>query len=193
MQNQDSVLLFLETMRGLSIHESPELSEASIYRLIKSAIHLRSLNLNGCDHVLDYASLKTILGNCNYLENLNLHNCPILDDEGLELIADQCPFLRSLDIGHCIQITDSGIETLSVTCSRITNLDLAFCIKITDRGMTSVAKNLKNLKHLNITGCDNISESTFKHLKDYNANVVCIAIESSWNTDRNNISSSDFQ
>ena len=163
-------------MRGLSIHDSPELSETSIDRLIKSAIHLRSLNLNGCDHVLHYASLKIILDNCNYLENLNLHNCPILDDVGLELIADQCPFLRSLNIGHCIQITDSGIEALSVTCSRMINLDLAFCIKITDRGMTSIAKNLKNLKHLNITGCENISESTFKHLSDCNENVVCIAI-----------------
>ena len=180
-------------MRGLSIHNSPELSETSIYRLIESVIHLRSLNVNGCDHVLHYPSLKIILENCNYLENLHLHNCSMLDDEGLKLIARQCPFLRSLDIGHCIQITDLGIEELSATCSRIIHLDLAFCIKITERGMTSIAKNLKNLKRLNITGCDNLNESTFEHLRDYNENVAYVEIESSRNTDRIDILKPDFQ
>ena len=165
-----------EAMRGLTILGNTEMSESSLRKLIETGIYIRSLNVSGCGHVLEYSGFKAIFENCNYLENLNLNTCHMLDDEGLKLIADHCSFLISIDIGHCILTTDVGIEVLSVSCSRIKCLNMQFCSNVTDRGMTSIAKNLKNLQHLNIMGCENISDKTLIYLGDYCKNLMHLNI-----------------
>jgi F-box and leucine-rich repeat protein 14 len=112
------------------------------------------------------------------LVNLDLQECPSIEDSGVEHLAArvrlltfrltssritdrsmaaiaQWPRLRNLSIAHSTGISDAGLKSL-LSCASLKILDLGGCTGVTDAGLKSLA-SLRDLQQLNLERCPEVS------------------------------------
>ncbi|CAG2054099.1 unnamed protein product [Timema podura] len=87
---------------------------------------LVKLNLTFCVF-FGNEDLRDILEYSPNLEELNLHGCETITDDGLEFVY-KCPQLRRLNVAYCYGLTDISINYIT-SCSKLTYLNLQ-CVKV---------------------------------------------------------------
>ncbi|CUG02955.1 receptor-type protein kinase, putative [Bodo saltans] len=91
------------TLRVLDAAQSSLTSEGAAS--IKQLIRLTSLDLSGCTHVVDSATLCGIVSSCSHLISLSLYGCDSVTDDVVKVICSSLPRLESLNLGRCVSIT----------------------------------------------------------------------------------------
>lgn len=86
------------------------------------------------------------------LEELNLSNCPMINDDALKELSS-LQKLHTLDISHCKSVTDTGIIYLKNTKSLL-RLFLDYCNLVGDEAFTSGFQNLREIGVIGIGGTD---------------------------------------
>ena len=91
----------------LDISRCLEINDAGIAALIEhSGKTLVTLNINSVDKDLTEEGLKSIAGNCDLLERLDLGFVRAVDDFLLKDIMDKCPSLKWVSVFGCNRVTD---------------------------------------------------------------------------------------
>ncbi|KAL0384787.1 UNVERIFIED_CONTAM: hypothetical protein Sradi_2873000 [Sesamum radiatum] len=146
-----------------------DLSDAAILAISDSCRDLLCLKLECCnllsERSLDYIGLRCIL-----LEEVDLTDCPGINDIGLNYLS-KCSGLVSLKLGLCTNISDKGcteigddgLAALSCGCKKLQKLILSYCDKVTDRGMECLS-SLEELSDLELRGLPNITGTGLRKL-----------------------------
>ena len=182
-----------EKLEHLSIAGCKSLSSCDLTSFFKTtgAKHLKSLDMQDCDHMCD-CSIEVISNmKLEHLEYLNLNFCVSITDKGLQAIADGLPSLKTLLLQSVDNITSQGISQIVRKCSKLTSLDLSHCCwvdnqtmerlsqartpsclaeldiscaNITDKGVKTIAENLHRLKHLRVGQCLKLSDVSLMYI-----------------------------
>lgn len=124
-------------------------------QLLDIPTHLRELNLGNCPWLND-ALLKRLIPTCIHLEKLGLSgNLQLTYTSWGEL--QKLKRLRSLDIARCHQIRDEDFSLILKACPQLTHLDLEDCKSLSNKAFFELARNLSSLAVLNVARC-NISD-----------------------------------
>ncbi|KAK2141506.1 hypothetical protein LSH36_1090g00105 [Paralvinella palmiformis] len=125
--------------------------------------YLIHLNLRACDSIT--SSTFYAIRECRNLQDLNLSECPAINDDTLKMVAEGCKILLYLNVSHN-DITDASLRVISKSCGNLQYLSLAFCRKFTDKGMSylSHGKCAKRLVYLDLSGCLQITPEGFRSL-----------------------------
>jgi len=167
-------------LKNLDLHNTPVIDLTPLVGLA----HLHSLNLNGCEWILDsglahlsgLTSLHSLdLSWCNKitdsglahlsgltsLHSLDLMMCCRISEAGLALVS-RLTALQSLNLGWVPLVTDSGMARLSALTA-LQSLNLNRCERITDAGLTHLGR-LTALHSLDLNGCEKITDAGLAHL-----------------------------
>lgn len=92
-----------------------------------------------------------------YLKQLDLFDCPNLNDEVLQEISIRCNKLETLDISSCHLLTDSGVASVFQFCSQLHTLRMSHLPQLTGQGyLRSLHELLPFLIYLDAYNCCNI-------------------------------------
>ncbi|KAM5173064.1 F-box and leucine-rich repeat protein 13 [Mantella aurantiaca] len=121
------------------------------------------LNLRRCSSLL-WSTFKGI-GDCKNLQDLNLSECPNLNDEAMKVIIEGCPTLLYLNLSHT-EITNATLRVMSRYLLNLQYLSLAYSRKFTDKGLQYLGsgKGCHKIIYLDLSGCTQISIDGFKHI-----------------------------
>ncbi|XP_040199413.1 dynein regulatory complex subunit 6 [Rana temporaria] len=121
------------------------------------------LNLRRCSSLL-WSTFKGI-GECKNLQDLNLSECPNLNDEAMKVIIEGCPALLYLNLSHT-EITNSTLRVMSRYLLNLQYLSLAYSRKFTDKGLQylSSGKGCHKVIYLDLSGCTQISIDGFRYI-----------------------------
>lgn len=136
----------------------------------KRALSLRSLILNGCEHVTD-VGINWLAEGCHSIEVLDLCGCTRLTDAGLRSLGEHCHSLRSLDLSHAKLISDVGIAQIAFGCPELRKLKCHGLFYLSDPrlaapkkgekaepwqttiGIAAIAENAIKLEEADLSGC----------------------------------------
>ncbi|CAI6008858.1 unnamed protein product [Closterium sp. NIES-65] len=77
-------------------------------------------------------SLLSLSSHCHGLEELALHGCPRLNNEGLKALAASCLALRYLSLSFCDQVSDAGIISIANRCRHLIKIRLDGCRQLSN-------------------------------------------------------------
>ncbi|XP_078250456.1 F-box and leucine-rich repeat protein 13 isoform X1 [Pogona vitticeps] len=131
--------------------------------LLKWHTNVLHLNLRGCA-TLHWPTFKSI-GQCTNLQELNVSECPGLNDELIRLVSEGCPALLYLNLSHT-DITNGTLRLLSRSFPNLQYLSLAYCRKFTDKGLQYLGTGggCHKLIYLDVSGCLQISVEGFRNI-----------------------------
>ncbi|ELT90873.1 hypothetical protein CAPTEDRAFT_165456 [Capitella teleta] len=133
--------------------------------LSKCRPYLVHLNLRRCERItsLTFYSIRE----CRNLQDLNLSECPALDDDSLKMVLEGCKIIIYLNISHSL-ITDASLRSISKYCLNLQYLSLAFCLRYSDKGLQYLAngESAKRLNHLDISGCSQVTPNGLAKLSE---------------------------
>ena len=130
--------------------------------------------------------------NCNYILEIDLHDCRLLENESVTTLISEGRHLRELRLAHCSRITDaaflrlehgvtydtlrildltdcgeiqdSGVQKIVAAAPRLRNLVLAKCRQLTDRAVTAITRLGKNLHFIHLGHCSRITDVGLQQL-----------------------------
>nr|XP_055049052.1 dynein regulatory complex subunit 6 [Misgurnus anguillicaudatus] len=151
------------------INFSPEscwITDKTVLKLLHAhRFYVTSLNLCGCT-LLQGSSLSCIC-QCKNLQDLNLSECPNVNDEIMKKILEGCPSLLHVNLA-CTSITNATMKVLSRCCLTLRSLNLSYCTNFSDEGLQYLitAKGCHRLTQLDLSGCSQITVDGFRHVAD---------------------------
>ncbi|XP_073475702.1 F-box and leucine-rich repeat protein 13 [Aquarana catesbeiana] len=121
------------------------------------------LNLRRCSSLL-WSTFKGI-GECKNLQDLNLSECPNLNDEAMKVVIEGCPALLYLNLSHT-EITNTTLRVMSRYLLNLQYLSLAYSRKFTDKGLQYLGsgKGCHKVIYLDLSGCTQISIDGFRYI-----------------------------
>ncbi|XP_783241.3 dynein regulatory complex subunit 6 isoform X2 [Strongylocentrotus purpuratus] len=121
------------------------------------------LNIKGCS-MLTKPSFKAV-GQCRNLQDLNMSECPGLNDDTMKYVAEGCSVLLYLNISFT-NITDATLRLLARCCSNLQYLSLAYCKRFSDKGLQylGTGRGGRRLVHLDLSGCPQITVNGYKNI-----------------------------
>ncbi|XP_056596470.1 dynein regulatory complex subunit 6 [Triplophysa dalaica] len=146
--------------------ESCWITDETVGRLLRAhRVYVTSVNLCGCA-VLQWSSLRCI-SQCKNLQELNLSECPNVNDEIIKMILEGCHSLLHINLAFT-DITNTTIQALSRCCLTLRSLNLAYCTNISDEGLQNLTtgKGCHRLIQLDLSGCSQITADGFSHVAD---------------------------
>lgn len=119
---------------------------------------LRELDVSGMDP-LPLDALLPLLEKCRYLRTLNLSGIQDVHlNRVLRTIAGNCPYLQKLELRECCQILDVFLEMVIQNCLDLRHLDVSYCKSLTGRFCVSLANCSRHLEVLAVDRSDQVSE-----------------------------------
>eukprot|EP00316_Scyphosphaera_apsteinii_P004439 CAMPEP_0119319770 /NCGR_PEP_ID=MMETSP1333-20130426/50334_1 /TAXON_ID=418940 /ORGANISM="Scyphosphaera apsteinii, Strain RCC1455" /LENGTH=491 /DNA_ID=CAMNT_0007326265 /DNA_START=296 /DNA_END=1769 /DNA_ORIENTATION=- len=140
--------------------------------LAETCSPIRTLQLDGCEHLTDVGVQALARGAASRLQRLRLRFCPRLTCDSIMAIA--CAATSSLqtlcitDCGSAHEITDHALRAIS-ECRQLKSLELARTVEpyfheaVTDGGFHSLAK-LSRLLNLGVSGCRFVTATALCHV-----------------------------
>nr|XP_009296243.1 F-box/LRR-repeat protein 13 isoform X2 [Danio rerio] len=170
--------------------ESSWITDQMVERILRlHRVYVISVNLCGCNMVqrLSFRRISTFTfiyqttafifcfvnlikiqntfvfkGQCRNLQELDLSECPTVNDENMKMILEGCQSLLSLNLA-CTHIANATIKVLARCCVMLRSLNLAYCIHFSDKGLQylTTGTGCRRLRHLNLSGCSQITVDGF--------------------------------
>ncbi len=133
--------------------------------LAKCRPYLVHLNLRGCDQIT--GNTFYAVRECRSLQDLNISECPAVNDDTVKMIAEGCGILLYLNVSYT-DVTDASLRDIGKSCRNLQYLNLAFCPKFTDKGLSYLAhgKCSKRLVYIDLSGCIQLTSLGFQNLAD---------------------------
>lgn len=153
-----TVLSTLQLLTRVSIVSEQCMVGDALLQSIAQLVNLRALELRKCVTVQN-SSLQHF-SKLSSLQNLDMHEAPLIGDEGIEHIAG-CTHLLSFRIMKS-NISDKSLKIIK-TFSRLRNLSLKDSQNLKDEGVTLLPA-LTSLKILDLAGCILITDQGLQHL-----------------------------
>ncbi|KAI7812025.1 putative F-box/LRR-repeat protein 13, partial [Triplophysa rosa] len=147
--------------------ESCWITDETVGRLLRAhRVYVTSVNLCGCCTVFQGSSLRCI-SQCKNLQELNLSECPNVNDEIIKMILEGCHSLLHINLAFTY-ITNTTIQALSRCCLTLRSLNLAYCTNISDEGLQylTTGKGCHRLIQLDLSGCSQITADGFSYVAD---------------------------
>ncbi|CAF0811974.1 unnamed protein product [Adineta steineri] len=151
----------------LDLHRTNKvLSDRLAMRFIQRARpFLQHLNLRQCSRI----GRLTFLGisSCKNLQDLNLSECPSVDDESIKIITGGCHILLYLNLSHT-SVTNHSFRHLARHCHFLQFLSVAYSRQFSDRafGYLANGRGCRKLTHLDISGCTQLTPVGFDAIAD---------------------------
>ncbi|CAF1384829.1 unnamed protein product [Adineta ricciae] len=151
----------------LDLHQTRKvLSDRLAMRFIQRARpFLQHLNLRQCDRIgrLTFVGISS----CKNLQDLNLSECPTVNDEAIRIITDGCHILLYLNLSHT-DITDQTFRSLARHCHFLQFLSVAYARQFSDRAFVylSNGRGCRKLTHLDVSGCTQLTPVGFEAIAD---------------------------
>ncbi|KAK4402160.1 F-box/LRR-repeat protein 3 [Sesamum angolense] len=133
-----------------------DLSDSAILAISDSCRDLLCLKLECCNLLSEW-SLDYIGSRCFLLEEVDLTDCPGINDIGLNYLS-KCLGLVSLKLGLCTNVSDKGLSYIALNCRKIRELDLYRCTEIGDDGLAALSCGCKKLQKLILSYCDKVTD-----------------------------------
>ncbi|KAK4427630.1 F-box/LRR-repeat protein 3 [Sesamum alatum] len=133
-----------------------DLSDSAILAISDSCRDLLCLKLECCN-LLSQRSLDYLGSRCFLLEEVDLTDCPGINDIGLNYLS-KCSGLVSMKLGLCTNISDKGLSSIASNCRKIRELDLYRCTEIGDDGLAALSCGCKKLQKLILSYCDKVTD-----------------------------------
>lgn len=128
---------------------SYKISDVCLLSLGQRSSSLRSLVLNGCDHISD-VGINWLSEGCKALEQLELCGCTKLTDAGLRSISHNCHSLNKLDISHAQLVSDVGVASVSTGCPDLKTLKCHGLFYLSDPRIEPPKKKDENKRTSNL-------------------------------------------
>jgi hypothetical protein len=164
-------------LQSIALDGVSDLTDRSVQHLLHNCAELTQLDLSELSQISQSAFININPG--NFIRNLCLSSCIIVNDEAIALIARACSLLEELNVEKCKKLTDAcfkslqghhqlhlkslncsglelltdcGIDYLCNSSSRLSLLSLSIdnCSLLTDESLYSIGANLNNLTQLNV-------------------------------------------
>tara|TARA_R110002072_G_scaffold9956_5_gene47255 strand:- start:43 stop:1050 length:1008 start_codon:yes stop_codon:yes gene_type:complete len=148
----------LESLEHLHLHETPQLSEASLVHLTKLP---RLRTFSASEGEIGDAGFAT-LASIATLEDLTLINFKAVGDAGVQALGE-LPALRSLCLSGCDQIGDAGVQALDPSWP-LEQLRLSGCRLLGDAALEHLSQ-FTRLKTLVFGLSQNAANSQIKSLR----------------------------
>ncbi|XP_050956298.1 dynein regulatory complex subunit 6 [Labeo rohita] len=146
---------------------SPEASwitDQTVERILRvHRVYVICVNLCGCTLVQESSFGR--ISQCRNLQELDLSECPHLNDENMKMILEGCRSLLHLNLAFT-HITNATIRVLSRCCLMLRSLSLAYCTRFSDKGLQYLitGKGCHRLTYLDLSGCSQISMDGFTYV-----------------------------
>jgi F-box/leucine-rich repeat protein 13 len=107
------------------------------------------------------------ISGCKNLQDLNLSECPAVNDESIKIITAGCHILLYLNLSHT-EVTDQSFRSLARHCYFLQFLSVAYSKSFTDRGFSYLVngRGCRKLTHLDISGCTQLTPVGFDAISD---------------------------
>lgn len=145
-----------EELLEVSLHGS-NITSIGLYYLARACGRLIELDLSECPNI-DNVSLAMIGEQFLQLEVLCLGGCTI-SSSGVEYLGRGCLKLSNLALQHCPDVDDATLEVIGELLPQMQFLTLSGTL-VTSVGLEALAKGCKDLIHLWLDGCDGIDDET---------------------------------
>ncbi|KAL3814660.1 hypothetical protein ACJIZ3_015928 [Penstemon smallii] len=159
-QVSDSVLQIISQNCGflveIGLGKCRGVTDNGIMRLVSGCVILKALDLTCCSELTD-SSILAIANSCRNLVCLKIECCNLLTENSLYYLGSHCLLLEEIDLTDCPGVNDIGLEYLS-KCSEILSLKLGLCTNISDKGLFYIASNCKNIRELDLYRCIGIGD-----------------------------------
>ena len=129
---------------------SYKISDVGLLSLGQRSSSLRSLVLNGCDHISD-VGINWLAEGCNALEQLELCGCTKLTDAGLRSLSHNCHSLNKLDISHAQLVSDVGMASIASGCPGLKTIKCHGMFYLSDPRIEPPKKKDENKRMSNLT------------------------------------------
>ncbi|KAF4095082.1 hypothetical protein G5714_024160 [Onychostoma macrolepis] len=159
---------------------SPEASwitDQTVERILRvHRVYVISVNLCGCTLVQE-SSFRRI-SQCRNLQELDLSECPHLNDENMKVILEGCRSLLHLNLAFT-HITNATVRVLSRCCLTLRSLSLAYCRCFSDKGLQylTTGKGCHRLTYLDLSGCSQISVDGFTYVAEACSSLQQIVLD----------------
>jgi F-box/leucine-rich repeat protein 2/20 len=124
----ESLIMFASISPNLQLLDLSycyNISEESIYQVLKRCCKIRHLNLTSCNAVKLYGMNFDV----PKLEVLNLSDTCI-GDETLYVISKNCCGLLQLSLECCYDVTEKGVKHVLENCTQLKEINLGCCYKV---------------------------------------------------------------
>ncbi|XP_016378661.1 F-box/LRR-repeat protein 13 [Sinocyclocheilus rhinocerous] len=117
-------------------------------------------------------------GQCKNLQELDISECPNLNDENMKMILEGCHSLLHLNLAFT-HITNATIRVLSRCCLMLRSLSLAYCTSFSDKGLQylTTEKGCHRLNYLDLSGCSQISVDGFRYVAEACSSLQQIVLD----------------
>ncbi|CAG8542375.1 41313_t:CDS:2 [Gigaspora margarita] len=172
----------------LEISWGGNITDKSIYEIVRSCYYLRHLGISGGKSCISNKSIREITRFNPNIQSLNFNNCTKLTDATIHALVGSYLDLRKLDLRDCNKATDIGIrqivqylnlqhlalnslgfinnETICIivqSCPNISYFNLEFC-NVTDMAVEAIAQSCCNIEYLNLYGSVSITNKSISKL-----------------------------
>ncbi|XP_073687660.1 F-box and leucine-rich repeat protein 13 [Garra rufa] len=159
---------------------SPEASwitDQTVERILRvHRVYVISVNLCGCTLVQESSFTRT--SQCRNLQELDLSECPHLNDENMKMILEGCCSLLHINLAFT-HISNATIRVLSRCCLMLRSLSLAYCASFSDKGLQYLikGKGCHRLTYLDLSGCSQISMDGFTYVAEACSSLQKIVLD----------------
>lgn len=192
----------LDRLESLDLTGCIGVTDRGLSQIAHCCTKLKILKLGGCYKIGESGVWAFYeLENCRDLEEIELMGCTNLSNRALLTISKRCPSLRNINISECPCIQDKGIHKLITVNNKIVSFSASRCGRaINDEVASHIIQNLNqhlvkldlsycqlnefvtiqiascsNLKSLNVSGCridDNVI-AKYSKVKLYDKHLCC--------------------
>jgi len=150
--------LTIEFLRGITIESCQSISQCRT---------LISLKWEGHQVVINNTFFHGLAKNCGLLEELQLHNCIDVTDEGILDLCRHCPRLTIFSLSRCPKFSDVSLIAMGENCPRLAYLVVGKINKgISDKGIVALSEGCYSLKILDVFNGIYSASLTYKPVTD---------------------------
>ncbi|XP_051979119.1 dynein regulatory complex subunit 6 [Xyrauchen texanus] len=157
--------------------ESSWITDKTVGRILQAhRVFVTSINLCTCTMV-EGSSLRCI-SQCKNLQELNLSECPNVNDEIMRGILEVCHSIIHLNLAYT-HITNDTMRVLSRCCLTLRFLSIAYCMDFSDKGLQylTTGKGCHRISHLDLSGCSQISVQGFAYVAEACSSLQKIVLD----------------
>ncbi|XP_028415799.1 F-box/LRR-repeat protein 20-like [Dendronephthya gigantea] len=134
-------------LRTIEVAQCLQLTDAGFSKLAKGCHNLEKMDLEECVLITD-ATLTNLSTWCSNLRQLSLSHCEQISDDGIHRLSaghNAEEYLEVLELDNCPSITDTALYHLK-DCRSLKRIELYDCQLITRGGIRRLKNHLPNLR-----------------------------------------------
>ncbi|CAB3980947.1 F-box LRR-repeat 20 isoform X3, partial [Paramuricea clavata] len=134
-------------LRTIEVAQCSQLTDAGFSKLAKGCHNLEKMDLEECVMITD-ATLTNLSTWCSNLRQLSLSHCEQISDDGIHRLSaghNAEEYLEVLELDNCPSITDTALYHLR-DCKSLKRIELYDCQLITRGGIRRLKMHLPNLR-----------------------------------------------